>query len=257
MVEDNPVNQMVAEGILTKLGYLVDMAGNGRDAVEALETTPYSAVLMDCHMPVMDGFDATTEIRRREGVSGRTPIIAMTAGVMDEERDRCLAVGMDDFVFKPVDVALLDALLTRWVDGGRFKGGSTGSPSVEGDPPTIDDQGDPLDRERLDALRQLGPADGRGLLPAVVGAFLDEIPARMGALRAAVGAGGGHPLAEAAHQLRGSASNIGATAVAISCQQLEAAGRSDAMPSAQLLDQLEAELGRAGRALADTLPVTA
>ncbi|MDQ3709141.1 MAG: response regulator [Actinomycetota bacterium] len=258
VVEDNLVNQMVAEGVLAKLGYLVDVAENGRVAVEALQMTAYSAVLMDCHMPEMDGFEATTEIRRREGVSRRTPIIAMTAGVMNEERSRCLAAGMDDFVPKPVDVAVLDAVLTRWGEDACLTAVSTDARSVDGDPSPIGDRGDdPLDPKRLDALRQFGPADGWGLLPAVAGAFLDEIPVRLAALRDAVQVGGGHPLAEAAHQLKGSASNIGATAVAMLCQQLEATGRSGAPPSSELVDRLEAELDRAGRALTDTLPVTA
>ena len=91
VVEDNAVNQMVAEGVVMKLGYQVDIVANGAEALDAVGATPYTAVLMDCHMPVMDGFTATREIRTREKNGNRIPIIAMTAGAMSEDRDRCLA----------------------------------------------------------------------------------------------------------------------------------------------------------------------
>jgi CheY-like chemotaxis protein len=258
VVEDNPVNQLVAEGVLAKLGYLVDVAANGHEALQALELTAYSAVLMDCHMPEMDGYEATGEIRRREGVSRHTPIIAMTAGVMSEDRARCIAAGMDDFVSKPVDVGVLSAVLTRWAASGGSTQASTGPESMDGGRGLVPRQGgDPLDRDRLEALRQLGPEDGWGLLSAIVGAFLDEIPARLSALRAAVQSGGGGPLAQAAHQLKGSASNVGVPAVAQLCQELEDAGGSGAPPPVELLDRLETELRRAERALTDALPVKA
>lgn len=116
VVEDNALNQLVAEGVVSKLGYAVDIVANGAEAVDAISTTYYSAVLMDCHMPVMDGFAATEEIRRREAGEGdRLPIIAMTAGAMAEDRDHCLAVGMDDYVSKPVNVAAVNDALARWV----------------------------------------------------------------------------------------------------------------------------------------------
>jgi PAS domain S-box-containing protein len=115
VVEDNAVNQMVAEGVVTKLGYQVDIVANGAEALEAVTATSYTAVLMDCHMPVMDGFTATREIRTREKNGNRIPIIAMTAGAMSEDRDRCLDAGMDDYVSKPVNVAALQETLTRWI----------------------------------------------------------------------------------------------------------------------------------------------
>ncbi len=117
VVEDNDVNQVVAEGILASLGYDADLAGDGREALDALEHTAYDAVLMDCQMPVLDGYDATRELRLRELTQGRprVPVLAMTASVTEGERERCAAAGMDDFVPKPVTPAELGAALDRWV----------------------------------------------------------------------------------------------------------------------------------------------
>ncbi|MGV3562542.1 MAG: response regulator [Nocardioides sp.] len=117
VVEDNDVNQIVAEGILASLGYDSDVAGDGREALDALEHTAYAAVLMDCQMPVLDGYDATRELRLRELTQGRprVPVLAMTASVTEGERERCAAAGMDDFVPKPVTPADLGAALDRWV----------------------------------------------------------------------------------------------------------------------------------------------
>lgn len=116
VVEDNALNQLVAEGLVSRLGYDVDIVSNGAEALQAITSATYSAVLMDCHMPVMDGFTATQEIRRSEGDGARLPIIAMTAGAMAEDRERCLAVGMDDYVSKPVNVNAIKEALARWTD---------------------------------------------------------------------------------------------------------------------------------------------
>ncbi len=85
-MEDNSLNQLVAERVVSRLGYQVDIVANGEEALNAVDRTSYSALLMDCHMPVMDGFETTKEIRRREGEGRRTPIIAMTAGALPEDR---------------------------------------------------------------------------------------------------------------------------------------------------------------------------
>jgi signal transduction histidine kinase/ActR/RegA family two-component response regulator len=115
VVEDNPINQQVACGWIRKLGYRADVAANGFEALEALERIPYAAILMDCQMPEMDGFEATAAIRRREGMDRRTPVIAMTANAMQGDRERCLDAGMDDYIPKPVRLEDLDAALRRWL----------------------------------------------------------------------------------------------------------------------------------------------
>jgi PAS domain S-box-containing protein len=115
VAEDNPVNQLVAVRMLEKLGYKADVAANGSEAVDALMRIDYAAVLMDCQMPEMDGFDATREIRRRQPAGHRTPVIAMTAAAAQEDRDRCFRADMDDYVSKPVRARELAAVLSRWV----------------------------------------------------------------------------------------------------------------------------------------------
>jgi CheY-like chemotaxis protein len=122
VAEDNLVNQKLIVRLLEKLGYPVDVVANGGDALEALTRTAYSAVLMDCQMPKMDGFTATRLIRQREREqsSGRIPIIALTANAMRGDRERCLEAGMDDYLSKPITLPALQATLERWFDQIAF-----------------------------------------------------------------------------------------------------------------------------------------
>ncbi|HEY8753063.1 MAG TPA: response regulator, partial [Arthrobacter sp.] len=256
VVEDNEVNQLVARATVTKFGYEVDVVADGSEAVAATAKTPYAAVLMDCHMPVMDGFEATRVIRRRDGEARHLPIIAMTAGALDGDRERCLAAGMDDYLAKPVDAVELEAALVRWVPERAPLVAAPQDPAAPqlvaplqlqdvpqllavtgGRPPA-------LDADRLAMLRGLGPEDGLGLLPATTEAFRKDVPARLAALREAV-TGGGPALAQAAHALKGAAANIGATAVASLCGELEEMGRSGKLDGGlQLVSRLEGELVR-------------
>ena len=119
LVEDNLVNQRIAQRMVEKAGYRVTMASDGDGALLAWAAERFDAVLMDCQMPGMDGLAATAEIRRREAGAAHTPIIALTASVMKGERERCLAAGMDDFLPKPIDLAELHKALNRWVGSGR------------------------------------------------------------------------------------------------------------------------------------------
>ena len=126
LVEDNAVNQKVACKMLEKLGYRVDVAGNGQEAVAAHERSPYPLIFMDCQMPEMDGFEATALIRKMEGQSAHTPIVAMTANAMQGDRERCLAAGMDDYVAKPIRPKDLQTVLDTWLGNHHTATGTTG-----------------------------------------------------------------------------------------------------------------------------------
>jgi CheY-like chemotaxis protein len=266
VVEDNEVNQLVARATVTKFGYTVDVVSDGAEAVAATARSQYAAVLMDCHMPVMDGFEATRVIRARDGKHSRLPIIAMTAGALDGDRERCLAAGMDDYLSKPVDAAELDAALSRWVPErvpqllavtGGTPGATLGAATDATREASAGVRPRAVDPDRLAILRSLGPEDGMGLLPAATEAYRKDVPARLAALHAAVTSGGGPALAQAAHALKGAAANIGATAVANLCGQLEEMGRSgkhDGGP--HLVSRLETELALADAELDAALEVT-
>ena len=116
VVEDNEINQELTLELLEANGMSADLAENGQKALDCLETGTYDLVLMDCQMPILDGYDATSRIRALEGDLGRTPIVAMTASVMQEDSERCAAVGMDDFLGKPIEPARLEAVLARWLE---------------------------------------------------------------------------------------------------------------------------------------------
>jgi two-component system, sensor histidine kinase and response regulator len=128
IVEDNATGAEVASLTLQKLGYRTDVATNGREALDALAREPYDAVLMDCQMPEMDGYEATRELRRRENGGKRTPVLALTAHAMSGERERCFAAGMDDFLTKPIIRDDLAQALDRWIRGANP------APMASGDP---------------------------------------------------------------------------------------------------------------------------
>ncbi|GAA4045058.1 hypothetical protein GCM10023063_34890 [Arthrobacter methylotrophus] len=238
VVEDNEVNQLVAWSMVAKLGYKADVVANGSEAVAATVATEYAAVLMDCHMPVMDGFEATKAIRARQDGRRRLPVIAMTAGAMDEDRERCLAAGMDDYLTKPVDMDKLDGVLSRWVPAA----------SKESAVPV-------LDPARLETLRNLGPVDGFGLLPAAANAFREDIQPSLEALRHALDNGGGDDFRQVAHKLKGAAANIGAARASRMCADMERSSSNGVPVDPALLARLEAELALVEQALDRTLSV--
>jgi CheY-like chemotaxis protein len=110
VAEDNPVNQKLAVGILRKLGHAVDVANNGREALEACERSAYEVIFMDCQMPEMDGYEAAGELRRRP-IGQKVRIIAMTANAMEGDREKCIAAGMDDYLSKPIRIEELKQVL--------------------------------------------------------------------------------------------------------------------------------------------------
>jgi CheY-like chemotaxis protein len=135
VAEDSPVNQIVAVRALERCGYRAQVVSDGRQALQALSTRRYAAVLMDCQMPVMDGYEATMRLRRDEGNDWHTPVIALTAHAMKDDREKCLAAGMDDYISKPMRRQVLIETLRRWIRDDRPVGDlvtladSTWSPS--------------------------------------------------------------------------------------------------------------------------------
>ncbi|MBI1747394.1 MAG: response regulator [Acidobacteria bacterium] len=251
VAEDNEVNQKVAVRMLEKLGYRADLAGNGLAAVEACVRTRYSAVLMDCQMPEMDGYEATAEIRRREGDARRTPIIAMTANAMQGDRDMCLAIGMDDYIAKPVKFEELEAVLDRWVLLSTATTGDEGRAARQ-----TEEQDVAVDTTVLAALRELQAEDEPDILTELIDLFMRDAPLRLTALKEATERRDAQALKLTAHSLKGSAGNLGARRMAKISAELEALSQTTDLGRAEkLVAQLEVELGRVRREL-EAIPVS-
>nr|MBA2599903.1 response regulator [Actinomycetota bacterium] len=261
LAEDNPVNQRVAKAMLEHLGFEVDVVNDGAEAVKAVTQTPYQAILMDCQMPILDGYQATREIRRVQGISTRTPIIAVTASAMSSDQQRCLAAGMDDYLPKPLSLLALDAVLARWAPGGdsdiavdhsHTPQGADGPPTSE---PASHPDGPALDAEVVGRLARLGEARGEDLLEQLSTLFLADADARVVALRRALADGDAAAVVISAHTLSGASANLGARGLAGLCATLEADGAAgDLDGSAELLQAVEAELARVRSALGETTP---
>ncbi|HET7532348.1 MAG TPA: response regulator [Nocardioidaceae bacterium] len=237
VVEDNPVNQLVALGILETLGYAADTADDGFEAVDAWKRGSYAAVLMDVQMPRMDGYAATRAIRDLEGEGKRTPVLAMTAAAVEGEREKCLAAGMDDFLTKPVNPEALGAMLRRWLTGER--GGHTVIPEQQTRKEGV------LDLDRLDMLRDLDP-DSTSYLDKAIGNFVARAPESVHAIRAATSTHDHEALTYAAHRLKGSALNLGLPAVGHLAHELELLGDTGITgETAALVEDLEEALSKA------------
>ncbi|MGD8895220.1 MAG: response regulator [Acidobacteriota bacterium] len=233
VAEDNEVNQKVAVRLLEKQGYRVEVADNGREALEACQRSVYDAVLMDGQMPGMDGFEATRRIREEEGEERHTPIIAMTASAMKGDRERCLEAGMDDYVAKPVTPESLDAVLKRWVKGR--------APLLEASPAPPPSASDELLDDGV--IQSLMSVDEDGtLMDEVVATFLRIAPKRLTALHKAA-RGNAAELERTAHSFLGSCGNLGCRRMADLCARLEVLGRSGSTEGApELVRVLEQEL---------------
>ncbi|MEE8343184.1 MAG: response regulator [Gammaproteobacteria bacterium] len=244
VVEDNIVNQKVALGMLAKLGYQVDAANNGQQALEALEKRDYDLVFMDCQMPGMDGFQSTVEIRRRESSRRHTIIIAMTAHTAAEDRDRCLGAGMDDFLPKPIRLEVVGKLLDRWLP--IVHGVNVVQMESEHTDETVNrtalrmSELQSLDNGTFSSLKELLGEE----IADTVDIFLADAEMRVKELRSAAEAGDFEKLRREAHSLKGSSGTVGAIRLSILCKQLsEMTKQSDKKGLRERLAQVEWELG--------------
>ena len=243
VVEDNPINQEVARELLTTLGYDVAVAADGAAAVEAVRTGRFAAVLMDCQMPGMDGYEATARIRVLEAADGRhTPIIAMTAAAMAGDRQRCLAAGMDDYISKPVSADVLAETLAGWVDGGGVvtDDGVGASAEDTSSTPVIDWQ----------ILHQLSVVPG--LLERLRTTFLTSGHDEIRDLHELAEAGERIRLQAAAHRLKGAALTLGAMRLGEWLQRVEDAAGGAPVEVAALLTAVDGSFAELREALLTT-----
>lgn len=243
LVEDNEVNQRVSTLMVEKRGYRVEVASDGREAVEATLRQAYAAVLMDCQMPRFDGYSATAEIRARDAGKPRLPIIAMTANTGPGARERCVAAGMDDYIAKPVTREALDEVLRRWAPW-------PGAPLVVEPPPARRPSSPVIDLGMLQKLRASQSAGEPDIVADVITLFLQEAPSRMDTLRDAAARGDLATAGRTAHTLKGSAGHLGAKTLSARCSRLEEKVRAGApFNAAVLVAAIEEELARVRAAL--------
>ncbi|NTV68600.1 MAG: response regulator [Azonexaceae bacterium] len=237
LVEDNEVNRELAQEMLSNIGLSVDTAENGQQAVDAVQRTAYELVLMDCQMPVMDGYVATAKIRD-ELQMRQLPIVAMTANALASDRERCLTAGMNDHIPKPIDVAVLHATLARWLKPG------------DGDSlprPTVVMPESPKASAEIDTAIALARMGGnRSMFDRLLVRFRENQSDAVDRLRADRAAGDSPAMILRAHTLRGLAGNIGALSLAFLAGELEDRLRKGMPVSDEavdaLLDKLDAAL---------------
>ena len=253
LAEDNLINQEIALAMLEDTGYRVTVVENGLQALSALANGAFDVVLMDCQMPEMDGFEATRVLRRQEIETGRTrmPVIALTANAISGDKKRCLEAGMDDYVSKPVRRDVLLATIAHWAHPSTIVGNS---PRITDDAPLAAPSATgtaTIDPKALQTLRELQRPGRPDLLTRVIDLFALDAPRLLAAMRDAVAASDAEALRHAAHTLKSTSANVGATMLAVNCREIEQLARAAEVTAAgvPLGDALE-ELDRVLAALA-------
>ena len=241
LAEDNLVNQRVACTLLKKFGFKVTAVTNGKKAIDAWRKTGCDLILMDCHMPEMDGYEATENIRQIEKESGgHVPIIALTANAMEADRDRCLDSGMDDYVSKPFKQRLLITVLQRWLLG------SSGGPIIEGDSTVQTEEQDysevkredTIDKSVFDNLRNLMGDEFLALLQA----YEEDTAEFVKTLRDACSKDDHAALQLPAHSMKSSSANMGAMRLSTLAKKLEEQVRSNSLVDVeQQISEIEKE----------------
>ena len=245
LAEDNAVNRKVACAVLKKLGLEVFQAVNGLEAVAMATLTRFDLVFMDLDMPEMDGLETTRAIRTTEEGSGRrTPIVALTASVMQETRDQCAAAGMDDFVPKPFQRDQIAAVLEKYLVAPVRQAIEPASRSEAGAPPPAGT----IDHTRLDSIREAMQDE----FPALVQAYLDSAATLLEVLHGCAGGSDPKALYRPAHTLKSSSANLGAMTLSAMSAAIESQARAGAVPAAVArVAELENEFGRVKLALSE------
>ena len=259
LAEDNPVNVEVALAMLDSLGLDVVCARNGEEALQAARGGDFDLILMDCQMPVMDGFAATAEIRRHEQQCGHArvlPIVAITANALQGDREACLAAGMDDYLSKPFTQQDLGHTIARWITLPRAatvhhseqaeapletpQAPRHEAPPEATPPSAAPPSGLPLNRQALENIRALSRTDGDALLERVIQAFVGETPRQLTAMREAIAGADAEALRKVAHSLKSGSANVGADGLAQLCKDMEKLGRAGSTEgAAPLLQQMQ------------------
>ncbi len=245
VAEDNPVNQLLAVRLLQRRGYRVDVAENGREAVDAVRRHRYAAILMDCQMPEMDGYEATSAIRSLEA-DRRTPIIAMTAGALAGDREKSLSAGMDAHLSKPFRQDELWAVLDTWIGLAADQPDDTDVVDEPGPLPAEATGASPvLDGARFRELRELEQHSSRPVIRPLIDTYFLSAADGQAELRRAADASDWAAVAAVAHRLKGSSGSLGAAAVAAVCTRLEQSASECQVTAVQAgLEGLADELAR-------------
>ena len=229
VAEDNLPNKRLIERLLARLGVDAEIVGNGVDAVAAARGKAFDLILMDCHMPELDGFDATREIRAG---GSSIPIIALTADAMSGDREVCIEAGMDDYLAKPIVTAELIRTLRRWLPD-RTAVATTGEPEPRAI--RLARSGKELDTARIAELCALDPDGSAGFLAHMIADYETTLNETVPAIRAAVESGDALGLEEAAHKLKGTAAQLGARRVNDAAVRLLVLCRSGSLAGAELI----------------------
>ncbi len=246
LAEDNPVNVEVARAMLESVGLHAQVAQNGLEALEAVRSNTFEAVLMDCQMPVMDGFAATAAIRREEQDAGRPrtlPVIAITANALQGDREACLAAGMDDYLSKPFTQAQLAGVIGRWIALPLASNvhHDEAAPTLPAEAREVI-QRDVINARALENIRALSHKGGDALVRKVIAAYVGDVPQHLLTLRQAVGGQDADTVRRVAHSLKSASANVGADTLARLCKDLEQMGRAACVTgAATLLTDMEEE----------------
>lgn len=230
VAEDNSANQLIIKTLLERRGAQVDVVADGAEAVQAVEARPYDLVLMDINMPEMDGIEATREIRAQGRVD--LPIIAMTAHVMPDDRETLLAMGLDDYVAKPIQIHEISAVLSRWLATGDTARGEEREKNGMSDRSQFDEE----EVIRLSVLEELVRESGLDIVVQVIDLFDQECERRLAAMSNAAFSGGQAVISSNAHALKSSAASLGAIRFSKLCASLEREG--DAAQGALIVREL-------------------